>query len=100
MGVMTHQTIDQAVLGFGCNKTILEAVPERVDSMVLRWTQSVFEQKLVGSRGERRGIITIPREALWLRFQGRQRSTNERNFPQTVVSLVVDHQGARSRAGS
>jgi len=49
---MTHQTIDQAILGFGCDESILEAVPERIDRVLFCWTQSVSQQKLVGRRGE------------------------------------------------
>ena len=43
VSVMAHQTIDQAVLGFGGDKPILEAVSERVDGVFFCRTQSVFE---------------------------------------------------------
>ena len=43
VGVMPHEAINQAVLGFDCNEPILKAMPEGVNSVLFRRTQSIFE---------------------------------------------------------
>jgi hypothetical protein len=42
VSVMAHEAIDQTILGLGCDKPILEAVPERIDRVLFCGTQSVF----------------------------------------------------------
>src|SRR5271163_2618860 len=63
VGPVSHQIVDETVRCFGGNQSILEAVAQRIERVVLCRSQTILKQEFVDRGGKYARLVSISGEA-------------------------------------